>query len=71
MSMLLILVEMEVVHMSMEEMTMTVMLLAMWCSYVGSGRALDDSDDGDDAHRITIRYDQIHGSRRKLNCCIR
>ena len=48
-SMLLILVEMEVVHMSMEEMTMTVMLLAMWCSYVGSGRALDDSDDGDDA----------------------
>ena len=48
MSMLLILVEMEVVHMSMEEMTMTVMLLAMWCSFVGSGKALDDSDDGDD-----------------------
>ena len=46
MSMLLILVEMEVVHTSMEEMT--VMLLAMWCSFVGSGRALDDSDDGDD-----------------------
>ena len=48
MSMLLILVEMEVVHISMEEMTMTVMLLAMWCSFVGSGKALDDSDDGDD-----------------------
>ena len=36
-SMLLMLVVMEVVHISMEEMTMTVMLLAMLCSYVGSG----------------------------------
>ena len=49
MSMLLMLVEMEVVHLSMEEMTMTMMLLAMWCSFVASGRALYDSDDGDDA----------------------
>ena len=48
MSMLLMLVGMEDVHTSMEEMTMTVMLLAMWCSFVGSGKALDDSDDGDD-----------------------
>ena len=49
------LVEMEVVHISMEEMTMTVMLLAMWCSYFGSGRALDDSDDlvdGNDTAKI-------------------